>query len=63
MPNYPGGLNVITEVLKNERGRQKRVRRRCDYSRKTQRDGTLLALKMEAKKWIPQSLQKRMPPY
>lgn len=26
------------------------------------RDGTLLALKMEAKKWIPQSLQKRMPP-
>lgn len=37
-PNRP---NIITRVPKNGRERRKRLRRRCDYERKGQRDVTL----------------------
>ena len=43
--DYPGRPNVIPNVLKDRRGKQRRIRGRYDY--KSQRDSILLALKTE----------------
>lgn len=46
-PGLPNRPNIITGVLKCRKGRQKRVRGRCDYGRKAQKDAMLTRLKME----------------